>query len=184
MSDPEDRFESEGGGLRRQLEDALSENKALKESLPAQLQEAEEKGAKRASRSFQAERVFGDLGYPKFADLWVQQNPEGLPEPDGAKEFLKNFGVEPSASETPPPPPEPTVAPEVAQAAQVFTQPLAPTGGQELMDPEEFRKALRDPNRREAALQADREGRVQRKYPDMDPRLVSVRDDAGFFSGR
>ena len=183
MSDPEDQM-SDGGGLRQYVAKLEQEAKEAKESLAGQIQEAEERGAQRASRSFQAERVFGDLGYPKFADLWVQQNPEGLPQPDGAKEFLAQYGIEPNQSETPPPPPEPKVAPEVQEAAQVFTQPLAPTGGQELMDPDEFRKALRDPNRRDEALKADREGRVQRKYPDIDPRLISIRDDAGFFSGR
>lgn len=184
MSDQGPPLDGDEGGLRQYIAKLEEERRQMQESLPAQLQEAEDRGAARTQRKFEAERVFGDLGYPKLADLWVQSNPEGSPEPDAAKEFLATYGLEPSQPGTTPPPPKETAPPpEVATAAQAFTQPLTATPGGTNFTAEDFRKALRDPNRRAEALQAEKEGRVEKKYGDIDPRLISVRDDAGFFSG-
>ena len=112
--------ELDGGGLRRQLEEALQKQKELEQSLPAQIQEAEQRGATQAERRFKAQEIFGK-DRPGLAESWVEKNPEGELTTDAAKEWAGRFGV--SLEEAPPePPPAPTaqVPDEVKQAADAF----------------------------------------------------------------
>jgi hypothetical protein len=172
--DPEPR--SEGGGLRANLEKLARENAELKTKLTQEVTEAEQRGAMRAQRRFDALQFFGP-DKPGLAEAWVDKHPEGDLTPEGAKDFAAAYGVslEPQA------PPEPQVSPEVQQAAQAFQQPLAAAPGSLTLDSEEFRRMLRDPTTRDEAMRAEREGRVKRKVP-IDPRLVSINDGAGFFA--
>lgn len=112
--------ELDGGGLRRQLEEALQKQKELEQSLPAQIQEAEQRGAIQAERRFKAQEIFGK-DRPGLAESWVEKNPEGELTTDAAKEWAGRFGV--SLEEAPPetPPPAPAQVPvEVQQAAEAF----------------------------------------------------------------
>jgi hypothetical protein len=186
-----DQFESDqgsdGGGLRRQLEEALQKARDAEQAREAAVTEAREQGRKEAQRRFDALQVFGN-DRPGLADAWLAQNPEGELTPDLGKDWAaKQFGITIGEQQPPPEPtqtPEP-VAPEVRQAAQEFQQPVAARPGSDLFTPEEFRKALGDPARREEALRADREGRVQKKLPKTpDDRVFQpVKDPAGFFGG-
>lgn len=163
MSEFDEDQGSEGGGLRRQLEQTLQEIKSLKESLPTQLQEAEQRGQQQAERRFQAREAFGTLGFPKVADLWVKEHPEAELTPDAAKEFLTTYGLEPKIAEAPPPEEVPS---EVKAQAAAFTTPVAAAGGSELWTREEFDRAMADPERRAEAIRAAQQGRVQLNNPE------------------
>lgn len=131
--------ESEGGGLRRQLEEALRRNKELEEAREAAVKEALETGRQQAKRRFDALEVFGK-DRPGLADAWVEKNPEGDLTPEGAKEFASSFGV--SLEQEPPPEPAPEPVPdEVKQAAATFQTPAAPLpGGVPTYTPEQIRQ--------------------------------------------
>lgn len=155
--------ESEGGGLRRQLEQTLQEIKSLKESLPTQLQEAEQRGQAQAERRYQAREAFGTLGFPKVADLWVKEHPEGDLTPDGAKEFLTAYGLEPKIVETQPTEQVPS---EVKEQMAAFTAPVPAGTGNELLTRSEFDEMMRDPDRRPEAIRAAQQGRVKLNNPE------------------
>lgn len=145
MSDP-DPSDQDGGGLRRQLEEALQKNRELEEARKVAVEEALEKGRKQAQRRFEALEVFGK-DRPGLADAWVEKNPEGDLTPEAAKEFALPYGV--TLGEAPPPeqPPGEQVPPEVKEAAGAFQTPTATVpGGQPTFTPEEIRrKGLKDP---------------------------------------
>ncbi len=164
MGDEYEEQSSEGGGLRRQLEQVLQEKKTLEQSLQTQLQEAETRGAQQAVRRFQARETFGTLGFPKVADLWVKEHPEGEPTPEAAGEFLTGLGITPSPpAETPAPE---QVTSEVKQAAAAFQQPVPAGAGETLYTREEFDAMMRDPERRAEALRAANTGRVSLNNPE------------------
>lgn len=140
MSDEYDSDQqSEGGGLRRQLEEALRQKTELEQSLSAKVQEAEQKGRQQAQRRFDALEVFGK-DRPGLADAWVDKNPEGELTTDGAKEFAASFGVTLGEAPPPEPPPEP-VPDEVKQAAGSFHEAVTKVGAQtKVYTPEEIRQ--------------------------------------------
>jgi len=134
--------ELDGGGLRRQLEEALQKQKELEQSLPAQIQEAEQRGATQAERRFKAQEIFGK-DRPGLAESWVEKNPEGELTTDAAKEWAGRFGV--SLEEAPPePPPAPTaqVPDEVKQAADAFhgAAPVVPGQSQQTYTSKEIQE--------------------------------------------
>ena len=174
-----DEDRSEGGGLRRQLEEALQKARDAEAAREAAVKDAEERGRQQATRRFDALEVFGK-DRPGLAEAWVERNPEVDLTTDAAKEFAAKFGVKLDEATPPEPAPEP-VAPEVRQAVQAFQQPVAAEPLSQIIEPDEFRKMLRDPNQRAEAMKADREGRVKKKL-DVDPRLVEVTDTANFFA--
>lgn len=182
MSDPEDRFgenSSDGGGLRRQLEDALQRNKELEQSLPAQVKEAEDRGRAQAQRRFDALEAFGK-DRPGLAEAWVNQHPEDDLTADRAKEFAASFGVELGQAAAPPPA-TPQVPPEVQQGAQDFQQQVAaqPNGGT-MTRAEYEKKLLGSADERREAQQAAKDGRIELNNPGAAD--VVVKDPAGFFA--
>lgn len=119
MSDDEySDQQSEGGGLRRQLEEALRQKTELEQSLSAKVQEAEQRGRQQAQRRFEALKTFGE-DRPGLADAWVDKNPEGDLTPDAATEFAAAFGVTLGSPPPPEPAPEP-ISDEVKDAAGSF----------------------------------------------------------------
>lgn len=139
MSDP-DPSDQDGGGLRRQLEEALQKNRELEEARKAAVEEALVKGRQQAERRFQALEVFGK-DRPGLADAWVEKNPEGDLTAEVAKEFALPYGV--TLGEQKPPEPAPTepVPDAVKQAAGAFQTPVAAVpGGTPTYTPEQIRK--------------------------------------------
>lgn len=135
----EDQRPSDGGGLRRQLEEALQKNKELEQAREAAVTEALERGRQQAQRRFQALEVFGK-DRPGLAEAWVEKNPEGDLTLEAAKEFALPYGV--TLGEEPPPEQAPEPVPdEVKQAAGAFQTPVAAVpGGQPTYTPEQIRQ--------------------------------------------
>lgn len=91
--------------LRQAYEQSRNELSQVKQELEDRLREAEEKGAAAATRRIRAERTFEGLGFPKFADLWLERNEEGEVDEDAAKAFLTDLGITGGGSKPPTPPP-------------------------------------------------------------------------------
>ena len=81
-----DEQESEGGGLRRQLEQMQTKLKEAGAARQRSGQRSRNKGRTQAQRRYQALEVFGK-DRPGLADAWVDKNPEGELTPEVAKEF-------------------------------------------------------------------------------------------------
>lgn len=175
----------DGGGLRRQLEEALNELKTLKESHPAEIEEAEkrgrEAGATQAQRRFDATGVLGDLGYPGLASVFVEKHPDGDPK-ELAPQFLTELGLKPvERQQAAPPAPQP-VAGEVQEAVQAFQQSVQTVNtSTETFDREQYLAMAKDPARRAEAQKAYAEGRVKGLKVQEDPRIYQMSDGAGAF---
>lgn len=156
---------SDGGGLRRQLEEALAKTREAEAARDAAVKEAYENGRQQAQRRFDALEVFGK-DRPGLADAWVEKNPEGDLTTDAAKEFASKFGI--SLSEeapTPAPAPEP-VPDEVKEAAAAFGASPAGSlaGEQKTYSPEEFAELLRaNPSKAEELYRA---GALKKEEPE------------------
>lgn len=163
--DGEEFPEPQTGGMRR-LRDAYDAQRKRLSEMEAEaeqrIKDAEAKGAQAATRRFQAEKLFGDLGYPRFADLWLDKNPEAELSDDTAKEFLKGLGIEAQAVKAPVVTPPAGPPPEVAKAMGAF---VAPTGEQASdagwVDREQLDELYRTNPR--AALELLNSGRVRWK---------------------
>lgn len=173
-----DEEQSEGTGLRRQLEAALQEKAKLETTLDQRLQEAEERGRSAARRELTAERTFESLGYPKMAGLWAKENPEGDLTPEGATEFLSNLGITTREQDEPKPASDPVPA-EVQQQAKAFAEPTPATPVGSMLERAEFDQMMLDPGRRAEAIRAAQEGRV--KLNDRRSSEIQVNDPANFF---
>lgn len=164
--DLEPQQQSDGGGLRRQLEEALRAKREAEQALQTQVQEAEQRGAVQAQRRFEALRIFGE-DKPKLAEQWVRDNPDTELTKEAAASFASQFGVK-LEPEAPAEPAAPAVPPEVVQAAQAFQQ-AAPAGGgtDTMLTREEFDQMMADPARRGEAIRASQEGRVKLNNPEV-----------------